>query len=139
MSKRIPWRSVDPVTLDEYFWPVNPSSDAGSFDVTKTVKYAAALSTYKSSGGDLRVNDTVLATSPDSQPVISYDGTVYTKEQYDDFVAWMNKPYPWKLRDDLGREILFYVESYSINRVRSTKFRFKHSYSFTGLILEELS
>lgn len=135
---RVAWRFIDPITSDTYFLPVNPTADSGSFDITKTVKYAGAISTYRDNTDTLRVNDTILTEAPDSQPVFSYTGTVYTKDQFDKLKEWFEKEYPWQIRDDLGRDILGYVDKYSTERARSTKFKWKHTYSFSGVILEEL-
>ena len=138
MPGRVAWKLSDPVTFDEYFLPVNPLTDNGSHGVQKVTKYAEALSTYVDSNTILRINDTVIQDSPDELPVASYAGTIYTKDQLDKFKEWFSKDYPIQYRDDLGREYLVLVVKFSKERVRSAKFRFKHSYSLDMLVLEEL-
>lgn len=135
---RIAWRFYDPVTFEEYFLPVNPREDSGSFSISKGTKYEVATSTYVDNSNTLRVNDTVIQDSPSEQEGFAYSGTIYTKDQYDAFTLWFDKDYPWQIRDDLGREILVIVDKFSTDRIRSNKFRWKHGYNFSGIILEEI-
>lgn len=135
---RIAWRFYDPQSTEEYFLPVNPSEDTGSFTISKTTKYESAISTYRDNNNELRVDDTVIQDAPNEQQPFAYRGTVYTKNQYDQLILWLDKNYAWQLRDDLGREILVLVDKYSMERVRSAKFRWKHEYNFSGIILEEI-
>lgn len=135
---RIAWRFYDPVTTDEHFLEVNPKEDSGSHAVVKATRYEVAASTYKTAGNDLRVGDTVAQDAPRDQEAFSYTGNIYTKEQFDTLSEWFNKNYAFQIRDDLGREFLCYVDKFTVERVRSRQHRWKHSYSVSGIILEEV-
>lgn len=135
---RVAWRFTDPVTSDEYFLPVNPKADSGSHAIVKNVRYQASASTYTDNGNNIRVNDTVAQSAPFEQEAFFYTGFTYTKAQLDAMKLWTEKNYPWQMRDDLGREFMIYVETFNIERVRSRSYRWKHSYTFTGIVLEEI-
>lgn len=135
---RTPWRFHDPRTSENYFLPVNPNEDQGGHGINKVTKYEAAASTYQDELGEIRVNDVVMAGAPDDVVPFSYSGFIYTKDQYDGLVNWFAKDYPWEIRDDLGREFLIYVDKFSKERVRSRQYRWKHSYQFSGIVLQEL-
>ena len=135
---RIAWRFRDIENPEDYYLPVNPLEDNDSNAISKQTKYEQAISTYVSPVSGVRVDDIVIQDSPSDVKRFSYRGTLYTKDQYDAFLHWFAKPYPWELKDDLAREYLVYVEEFAPSRERSTKFRWKHSYTFSGLILREL-
>ena len=135
---RIPWRFTDLKTSEVYFLPVNPDSDAGSNGIRKGTHIEALASTYISPSNSLIVNASVILDAPDQEELFSYTGTLYTKEEYDKFIEWSSKNYPWELRDDLGREFLIYVTEFVPERKRSAKFRWKHTYTFSGLVIREL-
>lgn len=135
---RIPWRFYDPEEDISYFMEVNPNEDTGSNALQKAQNYSRATSIYEDYSGNLRINDTVISERPDEQEKFSYTGLIYTKRQYDDLTEWFSKPYPWELRDDLKREFLIYVEVFNTERIRSQNFRWKHSYTVSGLVLQEL-
>lgn len=137
-AQRIPWRFRDLETSETYFLPVNPLTDSGSFGVQKQTKYEAAVATYRTPGNDLRVDNIVIQDSPDDIKKFSFEGTLYSKEEYEAFVTWARKSYPWELRDDLGREFLVMVEEFAPVRSRSAKFRWKHTYSLSGVVFREL-
>ena len=140
MATRIPWRFIDQETTEEYILPLgtNPSTDEGSNGIQKAVKYESVGSIYVGSDNELRVDDMTIQDAPDEQPKLAYSGTIYTKDQYEAFDNWFKKDYPWVMIDDLDRANLVYVDKFTTERVRSNKFRWKHTYSFSGIILEEL-
>lgn len=138
MATRIAWKFTDDVLATEWFLPVNPNADAGSHGITKSNSYSGSVSNYVDNSNTLRVGDTVAHDAPNDIERFSYKGTVYKKDQLDNFRLWCRKDYPWKLRDDLGRVFLIYVEDFSTDRVRSVKFPWKHNYSFSGIVLEEI-
>lgn len=138
MATRIAWKFTDDVLTTEWFLPVNPTADAGSHAITKTVRYSVTASNYLDNSNTLRIGDTVAQDASSEVERFSYTGTVYKKDQLANFRLWCNKDYPWTLRDDLGRVFLIYVENFSTERVRSVKFPWKHTYSFSGVVLEEI-
>lgn len=135
---RIAWRFRDLITSDVYHLPVNPLTDSGSNGISKQTKYESAISTYMSSLNQLRIDDVVIQDSPSEIERFSYAGTLYTKEEYDAFTEWFSKTYEWELRDDLGREFLVVAEEFTPSRARSAKFPWKHTYTFSGVIIREL-
>jgi len=144
MAARIPWTLFDSraffdPTLGEanYIFPVNPSADTGGHGISKSTRYEAAASTYVDTSGTLRVDATVIQDAPDEQQTFSYTGNIYTEQQYKDFVKWFSKPYSLFLTDDLGRFLQIYVVNFSTERVRSAKYPWKHSYSFSGFVITE--
>ena len=137
LGQRHGWRFTDPVTDEVYLMEVNPKEDTGSHAIERQTKYEAAASTYKSNGS-FKVDRTVAAGAGTDMQTFSYSGIIYTQEQFLALSTWFNKDYSWRLRDDLGREFLIYVDKFTVERVRSQKFRWKHSYQFSGIILEEI-
>ena len=138
MAGRIPWRFYDPIEDETWFLPINPKEDQGSNAISKTNKYEISTSNYTDNSNELRVGDVVIMAGPDEQEKLSYSGDILTKEQYDLFNYWFSKEDPWHLRDDLGREWSIIIESYDTPRVRSGKFRYRHRYTFTAIVLERL-
>lgn len=136
---RIPWRFRDTVLSESYFLPVNPTADSGSFALKKNTRYQVSASNYVDTTNVLRIGDTVAQDAPSEQERFSYTGSLYTKEQIEAFEYWFNKNYPWYMRDDLMREHLIYPEQLTLERARSHQYRWKHTYTFTGLVLMEVS
>lgn len=132
------WRFRDLVTSEDYYLPVNPLTDNGSQAISKQTKYEAHASTYVSSLNQLRIDDVVIQDSPSEIERFSYEGTLYTQDQYEALLYWASKPYEWELRDDLGREFLIVVEEFTPRRSRSVHFPWKHTYTFAGVIIREL-
>lgn len=138
MSTRIAWRFFDPTNSETLFLSINPETDSGSHAIIKNTKYEVAVSNYIDNSNTPRVGDTIVQDAPSEQETLSYTGKVYTKEQYDQLVYWFAKDHPWQLRDDLGREFLVYITNFKPERMRSAQYRWKHSYTFSGIVLEEI-
>jgi hypothetical protein len=134
---RTAWRFVDPETLDEYIWPVNPNNDSGSNSRNKSVDYASNAAFYQNSQGQHTLANVINVSAVEQQP-FSYDGFVYNVDQYNALVEWSNKKYPVELYDDLGRGSLVYIKNFTLQRVRSRQNPFKHSYTISGIILGEI-
>jgi len=134
---RTAWRFYDDVLDETYFWPVNPKEDSGSHAITKAFNYQAQAAQRRTSG-NVDTVDALVSVQAVEQSAFSYSGFVYDQQQFDALVSWCNRGYPIYLTDDLGREFLIYVTGLELSRVRSRQNPFKHSYQFTGIILEEL-
>lgn len=134
---RSPWSLYDPVTTEEYNWPVNPHTDNGSHAVSKGTKYEVYAGLRQSSTSDDRI-DAIIAFGQDDPSKLSYSGFVYNQTQLTALEGWANKNYAVTLTDDIGREFSVYIESFRLERVRSNKHPFKHSYTLDAFILEEL-
>ena len=134
MASRIPWRFLDPETLDEYSLPVNPHSDNGSFSVKANVVYSVTGGVSATS-----ISNTLVYSNGYEAEAFSFSGNLYEKDDLDSFFSWFSKSYPFQIRDDLGKEYLVMIETFEINRVRARHYRWKHSYTFTGFVLEEIT
>ena len=130
---RIPWVFTDPVTSDVYVLPVNPNSDGGSFGVEKTIAYSAVAGCSQFSNRNILIYTTGIGMGS-----FSYSGNLYTAEHLLAFEDWFSRDYPFEIEDDLGRRILAVVESFDLKRARTRHHLWKHSYTFSGSVLEEL-
>lgn len=137
MASRTAWQFIDPVTSDTYSLPVNPHTDSGSHAYTRSVGWQVQAGMRQTSFGEDVIDNIIFETNVD-QGTFNYQGNVYNLEQYDEMILWMEKGYPFELHDDLGRGFLIYPQTYSLDRVRSRQNPYKHSYTFSGIILEEL-
>ena len=135
---RTAWRFVDPVTEDVYSLPVNPHTDAGSHAYNRSSAWESGSGLRRTEGGFDTI-DNIIFEANIEQETFSYEGRVYDQAQYDEMLSWMEKGYAFQLYDDLGRGFLIYPTDYSLNRVRSRQNTYKHTYSFNGIILEELT
>lgn len=140
MSSRIGWRFVDPKTQEDYTWLVNPNADNGGNALIRNATYRAANVANRRTVGGSDVSNTVMHESYVEQQNFSYSGNVYTETQYNDIVRWVKKSYPVEMYDDLYRGWLVYLTGFSPSRfkAKSVNSIYKHPYTLTGLILEEL-
>ena len=134
---RIAWTFTDPVTSEIYRWEVNPREDAGSNAINRTVGYSSMAGMHRGANGEDRM-DTILFESNVQQQTFSYTGAVYTSQQYAIMEDWCSRDYPLQLTDDLGRSWLVMVTQFTPARLRSRQSPYKHSYTFSGIVLEEL-
>ncbi len=135
---RSAWRFIDPITDEEYAWPVNPREDSGSHAITRSTNYAASAAQRRTSAGVDTIDNVIFQKNMEQQ-VFSYTGYVYTVEQYNALQSWADKNYAVELYDDLGRGFLVYTTEVNFSRVRSNMNPYKHNYTFNGIILEELT
>lgn len=134
---RSAWRFIDPITTEEYAWPVNPREDSGSHTITRSTNYVSAAAQRRTSA-NVDTIDTVIHQKNMEQQTFSYTGYVYNQQQYDALESWASKDYAVELYDDLGRGFLIYTTDISFSRVRSNQNPYKHDYTFTGIILERI-
>jgi hypothetical protein len=132
---RVAWKFEDPVTSDVYFLPVNPKADTGSNARTRELAYSVNAGLRQQGDGVDTIDNLVYESNKPQRP-FAYEGFAYTKEQYDAWNEWANKGYPILMTDDLGREFTVYITSLLWSRVRSRQFPYKHSYKFSGIILD---
>lgn len=137
MALRIPWKFTDPDTLDELYLSINPKEDQGSFGVQKSVGYSN-MSGTKSLGPGMMDSAALVYALGAELEVVSYGGNLYQESQLGDLLTWFSKDYPIEVEDDLGRRNLIMIETFEVFRARSAKYKWKHSYTFTGIVLEYL-
>lgn len=133
MAERIPWKFTDTETAEVYYLPVNPNSDGGSFNLAKNQNYSITAGDTQGSR-----SKTLVFASGVELGSFSYSGNLYSSEQLLAFEDWFSRDYPFEIEDDLGRKILAMVELFEIKRARSRHHIWKHTYTFSGSILEEL-
>lgn len=135
---RTAWRLYDPIELETYFLPVNPSEDAGSNSIMKNTGYESLAGSYQDSLGEDRIGSIVFYSNFELEK-FSYNGKTYNEQDHLDIQSWMEKDYPIELTDDLGRSWLILTESFDISRLRGNVNKpFKHQYNWTGIILSEI-
>lgn len=134
---RTPWQLYDPVTTEEYNWPVNPNEDTGSHNVTRQTGYEVYAGMRQTASGDDRIDSIVFVTG-DGPSQFSYSGYVYTQEQLEALEDWANRDYDVILTDDLGRQFSIIIDNFELKRTRFRNKPYKHSYTLSGFVLEEL-
>lgn len=134
---RIPWSWYDPVEDETYYMPVNPYQDNGSNNIVRTTSYEVNAATYQDQSGVDRIGNLVYHSS-DDVPKQSYTGRLYTQDEVEDFTAVVEKNNALTLTDDLDRSYSVLIESFTLNRVRARNRPYKHEYSLTFIVLEEL-
>ena len=137
MALRVPWVFTDPVTSDVLHLSINPKEDQGSFAIQKQVSYSNT-SGVKRPTPSTPESATVIYAMGAEPSIVSYAGNLYTQQQLTDLQTWFTKEYPIQIEDDLGRKNLVMIETFEVTRVRSGNHPWKHSYTFTGVILETL-
>ncbi len=138
MSGRVAWKFYDPETLEEIGLEVNPYEDAGSHTLAHRQAYAQAeVAPYRSPFGEDKLGTLVLSPGYE-QERFKYNGRVYTEAQYAIMENWCNRRYPIHMTDDLGRTFRVLIDEWLPARVRSRQSRYKHTYTFGGIILEEI-
>lgn len=139
MSLRVPWSLYDPELDEIYYLPVNPYDDAGSHAINKQVAFETASGFYQDSLGADHVGTIASIGQPDLE-LFNYTGKTYQQTDHEALESWVAKDYPVHLTDDLGRSWVVLLENFSVRRLRTTKRTpFKHEYSLTGFIIQELS
>lgn len=124
---RIAWEFVDDGgTPNPILLRVNPSEDTGSLKVTKDIGYSNAAGP----GGK-----TLIFEKGTTMPKVSFSGNVYTEQQYDILLAEVEKDLS-QLTDDRSVVYSIYWESFTLSRVRSHKYPWKHSYNLSGYVLQ---
>lgn len=131
------WSFVDPVTSEEYFFEVNPHTDSNSNQRSRSAAYTVVAGSRQDSLTEHTI-DTIFFEAHIEQSTFSYQGNVYTEQQFDDLTSWANKPYEVEMYDDLDRGKLVYITSFAPSRVRSRSYLYKHAYTLSGIILQEI-
>lgn len=129
MSK---WQFSDPRTSEVATFRLNPQS-GGSPTYEKT--FGKEVSVTATSFVDANVGTSIIIENGDQPLTFEFDGIILEQEDYEMFVTWFEKSYPFYLLDDLGRSFLIYVKSFQSTRVWSGIYFWRHSYNFSAVIL----
>ena len=97
------WRLIDPETNDIYLFETNPATVPSNFTklITESRNEQGNTLVFKRNGPSRQVRIT---------------GSLLSENQLSVMTDWSKKRYPVTLRDDLGREITIYVESFDATR-----------------------
>jgi hypothetical protein len=126
------WRFYDPVQDEEYLMPVNPNADSSSIGVQKTIGYAISAGSYYSDSAQnpgSYYGVELIYERPDEVKKFNFSGIIYNSSEYYQLLYWANKGNFFQLTDDIDRTFEIYVTSFTIQRLKSRKFPWKHSYS----------
>lgn len=129
---RTAWRFYDPVEDEEYFMPVNPNTDSGSIGISKNITYSSSSLVWR--GGIEPIYLNIVYENVDEPKQFSFSGMVYTAEDYMNLLYWSNKKNFIELTDDLDRTFEIYFSTFSIDRQKSRKFPWKHSYNIESFV-----
>ena len=129
---RVAWRFYDPVEDEEYFMPVNPNADSGSIGISKNITYSSSSLVWR--GGIEPIYLNIVYENVDEPKQFSFSGMVYTAEDYMNLLYWSNKKNFIELTDDLDRTFEIYFSKFSIDRQKSRKFPWKHSYNIQSFV-----
>lgn len=127
MSARVAWVLTDlsMATPTTYSWEVNPKEL--SIPRRKNISYANTAAP----GGRVLAYE-----GRDEARKLTYSGTILTEEQYNNLTEWFEKRNLLRLTDDLDREFGVYILSFDVQRVRSTRYPWRHSYSGEMLLID---
>ena len=134
---RVPWLWYDEVEDETYAMPVNPYEDSGSNGIGRLTQYTVNAARYQDDSGVDRIGNLVYYGS-DDVPRHTYNGRLYTQQQVQDFMAVVAKNYPLEVTDDLDRSFQVFIENFTLDRVRSNKDPWKHEYTLTFIVIQEL-
>jgi hypothetical protein len=120
------WVFQDPVTGETYHFPINPNKMNSPFP-PKKITFLATTS----------INGAKLAFEGQSAPVDwQFSGTLFTKAQYDAFVAWTGKRNRIWITDHYGRAWLCYLTHFDPQARRDVVHPWCHEWSMSALIFE---
>lgn len=134
---RTPWSLYDSILDETYYWPINPSSDDGSHNITRSTKYEVFAGVRQDTSGSDRI-DSLVFFGGDDPSSFSYSGYVYTLTQLEALEEWAAKDYAVILTDDLERQFNIIIQGLKFDRVRSNKYPARHNYTITGFVLSEI-
>ena len=128
MAIRIPWILTDPTNADEYEFEVNPREGGAP-----TYRKNLTTKTTSAPGGAGR---TILFEGADEPKSFDCQGTLLTEDQYNTLVEWFDKRVLVTLEDDYGRVWTIYITSFDPKRDPKPSHPWKHTYSFTSVVVE---
>lgn len=105
---------------------VNPHTDNGSMRVSKEIGYV------NTAGPD---GKTLIYENGTSLRQLDFTGFIYTEDEYDFLVAEVNlSDGPSVMQDDRQYQYNVYWDRFTLRRVRSARFPWKHEYSLHGYV-----
>lgn len=120
------WVFQDPATAETYHFEINPNQMTSPF-AQRQITYQA---TTAIDGQKLAYE----GQRPAAQ--WSFQGTLKTKNQYDAFIHWSNKPKRIWITDHFNRAWLCYITHFNPTPVRDTSSYWTHTYQMDVLIFD---
>lgn len=134
---RTAWRLYDPVEDEAYLMPVNPNVDSSSLGVQKSSGYSVTAGGYYSDTAEnpgSYYNVTLMYERNDDVKKFNFSGNIYNATEYYQLLYWANKKNYFQITDDIDRTFDVYVTGFSIERLRSRRFPWKHSYTLEASV-----
>jgi hypothetical protein len=134
---RTAWIFYDPVEDEEYSMPVNPNVDSSSLGVQKSNSYAVTAGSYYSDTAEnpgSYYNVTLIYERNDDVKKFNFSGNIYSATEYYQLLYWANKRNYFQITDDLDRTFDVYITGFNIERLRSRRFPWKHSYNLEASV-----
>ncbi len=120
---RVPWIFRDLAGNDEYEFAINPlDANVPSAKKTVTTDYTTAGNAINWEGRQ-------------SPQILSFSGTILTREHYEIMVRWIDKSTQINLSDDLDRKYWILLTSFSPRRVYVPAYPWRHEYNAEATIL----
>lgn len=123
------WTFTDAVTFDSYVFELNPN-DGGTPALKKNFTYASSLAPEGTA---------LVFEGAREIPTETVTGIIRSKEALDAFKTWFHKSSPIIMEDDLGRQFTIMITEFVPKRKRASSAPWKHDYTLTYLIFEEVS
>lgn len=127
MSARVAWQFYDPVLDITERMEINPNDGASP-------EYKKNISKKTTS-----VGAPLIFEGADDLSQFAFSGAILTEGQYNFLKNAWNKRYIIQITDDLGRVLRVYIESFSPKRKHSHKYPWRHDYSASAILVEEIS
>lgn len=121
----VKWEFFDSVVSETYTFEVNPNA-GGAPKYEKNIQYTATTAPD---------GKTLIMEGANKPLDLEWSGTIITETQYNAYVTWFQKKRQIQLTDDLLRQFMIYIVSFTPTRVRSSNF-WKHTYTVTATVLD---
>lgn len=115
----VKWTFYDPIADVTHTLDVNPSA-GGSPDYQKSISY---MNTSAPDG------KTIIFEGRDKPNEMTFEGTILSEEQYNQYKTLFDIRHQVLLTDDLGREFWIYFTGYTPRRGRKVHYPWYHTYT----------
>lgn len=120
------WIFTDLTTTVSETFEINPR-EGGTPSYEKNVQYT---STTAPDG------KTLVFEGADKPQSIEFAGAILYESQFNTFYNWWNKRNQIQITDDLGREFVVVIESFSPVRKRAVHYPWRHDYTIKATVVD---